>query len=65
MTSYVTIIINLGSQHGEIVCKVNNQGVLGNKKGEYYVSMLLCCVLFVVVVSFCFAFVVLPMLSIE
>eukprot|EP00598_Pedospumella_elongata_P003117 CAMPEP_0184966804 /NCGR_PEP_ID=MMETSP1098-20130426/370_1 /TAXON_ID=89044 /ORGANISM="Spumella elongata, Strain CCAP 955/1" /LENGTH=518 /DNA_ID=CAMNT_0027488147 /DNA_START=100 /DNA_END=1656 /DNA_ORIENTATION=+ len=26
-------VLSKGTQHGEIVCKVNNQGVLGNKKG--------------------------------
>ena len=41
--SYTTFFsqsfVILGTQHGEIVCKVNNQGVLGNKKGENFHDM--------------------------
>ena len=37
--------VEVGDSHGEVVCRVQNQGVLGNKKGECRSSVVYCAIM--------------------
>ena len=39
------VVESLGDSHGEVVCRVQNQGVLGNKKGECRSSVVYCAIM--------------------